>query len=136
MSDELKPRKEDAEAYNFAEIDAIEKELIGPVERMRLAKTAWARSLVGDLIRRIANLRAAVKERGEDTKISILRRYVTGQQCSCKDQHGYIGGGWDKERGILQSPGIECRRACPRCIMLHVIDHGADNVALPWETDK
>jgi hypothetical protein len=34
------------------------KELIGPVERERLGKTPWARSLVNDLILRIANLRA------------------------------------------------------------------------------
>lgn len=44
--------------YNAGVVSALMSELIGPVERERLGKTPWARSLVNDLIRRIANLRA------------------------------------------------------------------------------
>lgn len=52
------PEGESANAYSASVIGAITKELIGPVERERLDKTPWARSIVTELLRRIANLRA------------------------------------------------------------------------------
>jgi len=48
--------------YNAGEIHALEKELIGPVERERLARRPWVRSLVHQLLLRIAQLRAEVEE--------------------------------------------------------------------------
>ncbi len=55
------PEGEDYRAYNAAVIQALTKELIGSAERERLDKTPWARSLVNELIQRIANLRALHK---------------------------------------------------------------------------
>jgi hypothetical protein len=54
-------RDEDQSAYNAAEMTAMQRELIGPVEYERLNKTPWARSLVHSLVQRIANLRHNVQ---------------------------------------------------------------------------
>jgi hypothetical protein len=54
--------------YNAGVISALMNELIGSVERRRLQKTPWARSLVNDLVRRIANLRAIIAEKQTGAK--------------------------------------------------------------------
>lgn len=55
--------KETDTKYNAGVIDALEKELLGPVERQRLHKAPlWTRLVVNTLIRRIANLRKQVYE--------------------------------------------------------------------------
>lgn len=52
-------RRESARAYNSGEISRVEKDVIGSVEMARLAKLpAWAKSLIHNLVQRIANLRS------------------------------------------------------------------------------
>ncbi len=62
------PAGEGCQAYNAAVIQALTKELIGGAERKRLDKTPWARSLMTELIQRIANLRALHKQAVEDSR--------------------------------------------------------------------
>ncbi len=54
--------EEQCTRYNAGVIQALEKELISPLERERLARRPWVRSLVHQLLLRIANLRAEVEE--------------------------------------------------------------------------
>lgn len=71
------PDGEEARAYNAAVIAAITSELIGPVERGRLDKTPWARSIVTELLRRIANLR-------QMNSAATLRGYEQAREQSAK----------------------------------------------------
>lgn len=65
--------REDSTAYNAAEIIALHNELIGPVERERLQKALpWVRSLVNELIQRIANLRTMATEPDPAVRIADL----------------------------------------------------------------
>lgn len=57
-------------AYNAGVISALEKELLSPWERSRVGSLpAWARSVITDLIRRIANLRAANSASAEPARV-------------------------------------------------------------------
>ena len=60
-------------AYNAGEIREVELSVTGPVERQRLRQSApaWVRSLVVDLVRRIANLRRECHELEEKLKKSV-----------------------------------------------------------------
>lgn len=59
-------RREADESYNAAEVNAVQNELIGGLDRERLDRTPWARSIVTKLIKRIAHLRARIAELESD----------------------------------------------------------------------
>ena len=65
------PKGEDDHRYNADEMMRLHHELIGTWERERFDKLpAWARSLIKELIQRIANLRRLyrAREAGKETK--------------------------------------------------------------------
>jgi hypothetical protein len=68
---------EEDKAYNAQMIVDIEREVLGTVERERLQKAPpWVRSVVTDLIRRLANSRAQLSEAREE----IARRDLAFEQ--------------------------------------------------------
>lgn len=65
-------------AYNAAVISDLHKELISHTERERLAKLPWATSLIEDLLRRIANLRAELVQ--ASTAYTEAKRWHAGRE--------------------------------------------------------
>ena len=50
--------------------------------------------------------------------VNTLYAALRLQKCACENQHGFIRGGWDKERGYRESTSCPGRRMCGRCVAL------------------